>query len=306
MKYPGGKNHGSSYPRIINQIPPHHTFVEPFAGSAAIRRLMKPSARTVLIDLDPGALGTLAELVPDAVLLNVDGLEWLEAEGSTVQNQSTVIYCDPPYVASACASPLRYAHVLSDEQHERLLRRCKQLCCRVLISGYWSEMYADHLAGWRVISWMQITRGGGMAEEYLWMNFPEPVELHDYQHLGLNFRERQDVKRQQQRWRTKLAAMTVLKRQALMSVLAEVSPGPIGGSAVRIHEPGPCTAELPSPAAVKSRSTNGKAAAGADGLQPRRERRGSTPPSATMPSAAAHGKNADGGHQTNPTPRKQA
>ena len=119
MKYPGGKNHGSSYPRIINQIPPHHTFVEPFAGSAAIRRLMKPSARTVLIDLDAAVLGRLAELVPDAVLLNVDGLEWLEAEGSVFQNQSTVIYCDPPYVASACASPLRYEHVLSDEQHER-------------------------------------------------------------------------------------------------------------------------------------------------------------------------------------------
>ena len=64
MKYPGGKNHGSSYPRIINQIPPHSLFIELFAGSAAIRRLMRPSERSVLIDLDPGALGRLAEMVP--------------------------------------------------------------------------------------------------------------------------------------------------------------------------------------------------------------------------------------------------
>ncbi len=190
----------------------------------------------------------------EAILLNVNGLEWLEGDGSVFHNRSTVIYCNPPYVASACASRLRYEHVLTDAQHERLLCRCKQLRCHVLISGYWSELYADHLAGWRVVSWPQMTRGGTWAQEFLWCNFPEPVELHDYQHLGLNFRERQDVKRQQQRWRTKLAAMTILKRQALMSVLAEVAPGPIGGSA--------------DPGSRKSRSTNGKAAAGADGSGP--------------------------------------
>jgi hypothetical protein len=240
MRYPGGKNHGSSYPRIINQIPPHHTYVEPFAGSAAIRRMMKPSRRTILIDLDRSVLGTLAEVVPDAELLNTDAITWLEVDREHLAwpRVPTVIYCDPPYLASACASPLRYEHVLSDDQHERLLRRCKQLRSYVLISGYWSELYADWLAGWRVISWPQITRGGTVAEEFLWCNFPEPTALHDYAHLGVDFRERQDVKRQQQRWRKKLAAMTTLKRQALLSVLADLGPGAIGDNAVEIHGPG--------------------------------------------------------------------
>jgi hypothetical protein len=81
MKYPGGKNHGSSYPRIINQIPPHHTYIEPFAGSAAIRRLMRPSPRSILIDLDPGALGRLTEVVPpNTELLHTDALAWLERD----------------------------------------------------------------------------------------------------------------------------------------------------------------------------------------------------------------------------------
>lgn len=234
MRYPGGKNHGSSYPQIINQIPPHTLYVEPFAGSAAIRRMLRPSPRSILLDLDPGALGRLAEWVPgDTKLLHADALAWLDRDPESVAlpRQPTVIYCDPPYLASACASRLRYEHVLSEDQHHRLLRRLKQLRCYVLVSGYRSELYAEELADWRLITWPQITRGGTIAEECLWMNYPEPVELHDYRYLGANFRERQDVKRQQQRWRRKLAAMTTLKRRALLSVLADLKPGPIGETA---------------------------------------------------------------------------
>ena len=253
MKYPGGKNHGSSYPRIINQIPPHEVYIEPFAGSAAIRRFLRPSKRSLLIDLDAAALGRLAAVVPQAKLLHTDGLAWLEADLSMLR-VSTVIYCDPPYLASACASRLRYEHVLSDEQHARLLRRLKQLPCYVLISGYRSRLYGEMLADWRLVSWMQITRGGGMAEECLWCNFPEPVELHDYRYLGANFRERQDVRRQQKRWRAKLAAMSTLKRQALLSVLAEVGPGLIGENA-EADRHGIC-----AEAGSRSRSTLGRTA----------------------------------------------
>jgi len=234
MKYPGGKNHGSSYPRIINQIPPHHLYVEPFAGSAAIRRMMRPSARSILIDLDAGALAKLAEEVPPGTeLLCCNALDWLDRDPLNLAMSSVpmVIYCDPPYVASACASRLRYEHVLADEDHHRLLCRLKQLRCFVLISGYWSDLYAAELRDWRVVNWPQMTRGGTWAEEFLWCNYPEPVELHDYAHLGSDFRERQDIRRQQQRWRRRLAAMTRLKRLALMSVLSDLQPGPLGETA---------------------------------------------------------------------------
>jgi len=36
MKYPGGKNSAGTYQRIINQIPPHNVYIEPFAESAAV------------------------------------------------------------------------------------------------------------------------------------------------------------------------------------------------------------------------------------------------------------------------------
>ena len=192
MKYPGGKNHGSSYPRIINQIPPHELYIEPFAGSAAIRRFMRPSFRSILIDLDAAALGRLAEWVPHAEIVCEDALEWLERQaawlGDSTEAAGVVLYCDPPYLASACASRLRYEHVLSDDDHRRLLGQLKGFQCPVLISGYWSELYREELLGWRTVRWSQITRGGTLGDEYLWCNFPEPVELHDYRYLGVNFK----------------------------------------------------------------------------------------------------------------------
>lgn len=236
MKYPGGKNHGSSYPRIINQIPPHDTFIEPFAGSAAIRRLMRPCKRSILIDLDRSTLAAIAEEVPQGTeLLCEDSLAWLKRQaawlGNSAEAAGVVLYCDPPYLPETCASRMRYKHVLSARDHRQLLELLKGLKCRVLISGYWSLLYAHLLEDWRMIHYYAITRGGTTAEECLWMNYPEPVELHDYRFLGANFRERQDVKRQQKRWATKLAAMSTLKRQALLSVLAEAGPGSLGTDA---------------------------------------------------------------------------
>ena len=271
MKYPGGKNHGSSYPRIINQIPPHHTYVEPFAGSAAIRRLMKPSARSILIDLDRFALGNLAELVPpDTSLMCDDGLAWLHRQaaglGDSAGAAGTVIYCDPPYLPSACKSRLRYKYVLTEDQHYELLCLLNKLACNVLISGYWSPLYADLLSNWRTITYEQITRGNTPSTEWLWMNYPEPLALHDYSQLGAGFRERQDVRRQQKRWAAKLAAMTTLRRRALLSVLAGLEPGPLGGNTAGAQQLGPHgrTAEpdrhgIPAESAASCRSINGRA-----------------------------------------------
>ena len=54
MPYPGGKSGSGVYQQIINQIPPHHTYIEAFAGDATIARLKAPSIETILIEKDPG------------------------------------------------------------------------------------------------------------------------------------------------------------------------------------------------------------------------------------------------------------
>jgi hypothetical protein len=223
-RYPGGKNCEGTYQRIISQIPPHECFVELFAGSAAIRRLMRPSPRSILVDLHLDVALQLGEELgsEEVSVIHGCGINWLKKHGPRLTS-TTVIYADPTYLAAVCASRLRYKHVLSEADHAELLRLLKSTEARVLISGYRSRLYNHELAAWRRIDWMQITRGAKMMQESLWCNFPEPVELHDYRYIGDGYRERENIRRQQRRWQARLAAMSRLQRQALLSVLQETT-----------------------------------------------------------------------------------
>jgi site-specific DNA-adenine methylase len=53
MSYPGGKNGAGVYQTLINHMPPHTTYIEPFLGSGAIMRLKRPARVNIGIDLDP-------------------------------------------------------------------------------------------------------------------------------------------------------------------------------------------------------------------------------------------------------------
>lgn len=133
-----------------------------------------------------------------------------------------LVYCDPPYMRSTRSGGRLYACEMSDGAHGKLLKVLKRLPCMVMVSGYWSELYGSTLAGWRSISFEACTRGG-MATEWLWMNFPPAVQLHDYRYLGSNRREREQLKRQRARWVARLARMSDLKRGALLLAIQEYS-----------------------------------------------------------------------------------
>ena len=109
---------------------------------------------------------------------------------------------------------------MSLTDHINLLEAILRLNCMVAISGYWSELYADTLSGWRVASWTARTRQG-VATEYLWMNYPEPTRLHDYRYLGDTYRQRDRIKRKKARWVAKLRRMEPLERYALLAALEE-------------------------------------------------------------------------------------
>ena len=60
------------------------------------------------------------------------------------------------------------------------------------------------------------------------MNYPEPLELHDYRYLGTNFRERERIHRKIARWKNRLIDMDSLERHAIMAAIDEIrstSPG---------------------------------------------------------------------------------
>lgn len=229
MTYPGGKNGSGVYQAIINQIPPHDRFVEVFLGSGSISRLMRPAAASIGVDADAAAIEAFPkDARPNMELLNVDARAFLESFPGKWNNANTFMYLDPPYLFETRKSQRSiYRHEFGTAQeHYELLELLLQLNCMVAISGYWSELYGNLLKHWRVETFTGVTRSGSTATEYLWMNYCEPLELHDYRYLGQDFRQRQDIKRQTQRWVRKLAAMDATKRHALMAAIDELKTGP--------------------------------------------------------------------------------
>ena len=79
MAYAGGKGGPGVYQKIINLMPPHEVYIEPFVGGGAIMRLKRPARLNIGLDLSGQALKLLApafsasgsNLVPSP---NADGL----------------------------------------------------------------------------------------------------------------------------------------------------------------------------------------------------------------------------------------
>ena len=132
------------------------------------------------------------------------------------------LYLDPPYLPETIHSGrCYYRYGLKTAGHRRLLELLGRCRARVMLSGYPSPMYARHLKTWHVESFQSMTRGGKRSE-CLWMNYPKPIELHDYRYLGDDYRQRERFKRQRVRWTQRLKRMDALQRRALLVALAEV------------------------------------------------------------------------------------
>lgn len=243
--YPGGK--GVVFRQLINQIPPHKRYFELFLGDAAVLRNKRPAALNLGLDID----GRAVETVRCSIVKNGDDTMRLGAivnNGGIVENGEAAaawefhtgsavdflngfdfapgdfVYLDPPYLMHTRRQqrPLYAFEFSTEEDHEELLTAVKSRAnVMFMLSGYWSELYAAQLRGWRTISFPVMTRGGTWAEEWVWMNYPEPVRLHDYTFLGDDFRERERIGRKARRWVNGLQRLPILEQRAILSQMKE-------------------------------------------------------------------------------------
>ncbi len=232
MTYPGGK--GNVYQKIINIMPPHNVYIETHLGGGSVFLHKRPASLNFGIDIDPAVIAMWKKQIPGQTLVDIlsdevktqninirqgDAVEFLKSYFPWCGKE--LIYCDPPYVMDTRRSGRLYDYEYTDGDHASLLSTVKALKCYVIVSGYFSEMYADALKDWNHFSFEAVTRGGSMATEHVWYNYEEPVELHDYRYLGDNFRERERIKRKKTRWINRLRKMPVLEKRALLSAIQE-------------------------------------------------------------------------------------
>jgi len=221
MAYPGGKAGSGVYQKIINQIPPHTTYIEPFLGHGAIMLHKRPAACSIGVDCDMDVIRYWELEGYGAIAIYGDAISFLK---SYEFKGDEFVYNDPPYLWETRKSKHRiYTAEFGDtDQHKKLLTVLKSLPCMVAISGYQSSLYSSMLATWRTISYNTVNRAGDGVQEWLWMNYPEPQALHDYRYLGENFRQRERLKRIRTNWLAKLGRMDQLEKYMLMATIAEL------------------------------------------------------------------------------------
>ncbi|MEM6646967.1 MAG: DNA adenine methylase [Bacteroidota bacterium] len=222
MSYPGGKNGHGVYQTIINQIPPHRVYIETHLGGGAILRKKRPAEVSIGLDADPAVIEVWQahpERPPRLTLHHADAAAWLQAHPF---RGDEFVYLDPPYLMETRKGGRLYAVEYTRAQHVELLDVILALPAMVMISGYWSKLYAEALEDWRTLNFQAQTRQG-TATEWLWMNYPEPVELHDYRYLGSDFRERERLKRIKASWMKRLRKLSPLERRMLFAAARDVA-----------------------------------------------------------------------------------
>lgn len=125
------------------------------------------------VDRMPPAAASLASVQLECM----PALDLIDLYG---RSPDTLLYVDPPYLASTRRS-LQYLHELHTEpEHAELLDHIEAVEAKVVLSGYASELYDQRLADWDRIEIPASTQQGGddaARTEVLWCNFPASTHL---------------------------------------------------------------------------------------------------------------------------------
>ena len=224
MRYDGGK--GTCYAQLINLIPPHKRYIETHLGGGAVMRHKLPSVEQFGIDSDSTVIEMWKSQLQSRhwTVLHGDAIETL---GRMRLDDETFVYSDPPYHPGTRRRARVYRHDYTVKDHENLLACLVKLPCKVMISGYTSPLYEATLASWSKHTFNTQTQAG-RREECVWFNYPLPRVLHDDRYLGEGFRQREVIRRRQERLKQRVQKLSAVEQASLHkwlgSLLSQETP----------------------------------------------------------------------------------
>jgi DNA adenine methylase len=225
-QYFGSKGSQGTFQRIINAIPPHDVYIEPFLGAGRIFRIKRPAPLgNYGLELSFKVVNLWLPACPAAYTVSqANAFEELprlvaQLQAAGIDPLRVVVYCDPPYLLSTRRDPRpTYEHEFTEAGHVAFLAMVHALPCRVLVSHLPCELYATSLRSWHTFTFNNTTRHGLQLEQ-VWCNFPPSPELHEYTYIGSNFREREWIRRQYGIILRRVAALPAPGRIALRAML---------------------------------------------------------------------------------------
>ena len=115
----------------------------------------------------PAQLQAVAGRLSDAEIEHKDALDVIAAYST----EDTLLYLDPPYVFDTDRTQALYANEVDDTHHAAMLELAAAHPGPVVISGYDSALYDEHLDGWQKVSLRAgKVEGGARRTEVLWTN----------------------------------------------------------------------------------------------------------------------------------------
>ena len=230
--YYGGKGASGTPQTIINQIPPHIIYIEPFLGGGKIMCYKKPALFNWGLDLNKEVINLWLKVKLDDTYLisHFNGIQLLKDFTKDKNNyiKPTYIYLDPPYLLdSRKSSKKQYKYELTKDQHIQILQTITTINkdknlnnIFIGISCLKNDLYKEYLSDWRLLKFWNQTRRGKQLE-YLYMNYPEPTVLHQYNYLGKDYREREKIQNQIKRNVDRLKNMNPTLRNAIVTAINE-------------------------------------------------------------------------------------
>lgn len=216
MGYFGSKATSGLCQPIIALMPPHDTYIETHLGGGAIMKRKPPALRNIGIDLNQHALEKFQCAYPVEL---VHGCAHRFLADYHYRGRE-LIYCDPPYLQETRTSSRRYRFDYEEQDHVELLSLLKTLPCPVILSGYPSALYEEHLTGWQSLQ-LQVMNQGGVRTEKVWFNFA-PDRVHWARYAGKNHTHRQCIKRKAESWGRRYRALPAGERLAVLSALMAI------------------------------------------------------------------------------------
>jgi hypothetical protein len=199
-------------------------YIEAFGGNLGVFRHMRRPHRAILIEREQAQYGLIRDTFhrpPAVTVIHGDALEFIGGYQWTGREFG---YFDPPYILETRKGQRDlYTHELTLEDHNLFLAIATRIPCPVAISAYANPLYDRALADWRRIDFTATTRGGP-ATESLYMNYDEPMVLHDYQYLGDNYRERENIKKKARNWANRLQRQPRDYQRAIISMMMDQAP----------------------------------------------------------------------------------
>lgn len=221
--YPGGKSASGTPQFLINQIPPVDCIISGFLGHCGVLKNIKPAKLMVGIDLNNEVINTWAKERSDVKLITgnfLDQTQWI----NPVKHGKTLVFLDPPYLLNSRTSQKKIYdfEFETEEMHTELLKKVVKFPCYVMITHYENKLYDKLLLpqGFRKITFNGQTRAGRRPEA-LYLNYPEPTELHDYRFFGTDYRDRFNNKKMLKRLIKQLENMPPLRRNYLINAVQQ-------------------------------------------------------------------------------------